>query len=125
LSAEVPALFEREQSVSEADWLRCLPGAVREHALALPAMEEIAEEVGEFQGDSAWRAQLERLRHAETVQPKLPSTLQAELRDYQRDGFEWLSRLAAWGDTVRWIDDSRRSALVACMKSLRNSSSAF
>ena len=32
-----PERFEREQSVSEADWLRCLPGAVRNHALALPA----------------------------------------------------------------------------------------
>ncbi|MCU0734707.1 MAG: DEAD/DEAH box helicase [Methylotetracoccus sp.] len=77
----------------------------RLHALALPAMEEMAEEVGEFQGDSAWRAQLERLRHAETVQPKLPSTLQAELRDYQRDGFEWLSRLAAWGVGACLADD--------------------
>jgi hypothetical protein len=34
---EFPEHFEREQSVSEADWLRCLPGAVRDHALALPA----------------------------------------------------------------------------------------
>ena len=34
---EFPERFEREQSVSEADWLRCLPGAVRDHVLALPA----------------------------------------------------------------------------------------
>ena len=34
---EFPERFEREQTVSQADWLRCLPGAVREHALALPA----------------------------------------------------------------------------------------
>jgi hypothetical protein len=31
-----PECFEREQCVSEADWLRCLPGAVRDHALAFP-----------------------------------------------------------------------------------------
>jgi len=37
VSADIPAFFEREQSVSEADWLRCLPGAVRDHALSLPA----------------------------------------------------------------------------------------
>ena len=35
--SDFPECFEREQSVSEADWLRCLPGAVRHHALALPA----------------------------------------------------------------------------------------
>jgi hypothetical protein len=34
---DVPGRFEREQSVGEADWLRCLSGAVRDHALALPA----------------------------------------------------------------------------------------
>lgn len=77
----------------------------RLHSLALPVMNEIAEEVGEFQGDSAWRAQLERLRQAEQIQPKLPSTLQAELRDYQHDGFEWLSRLAAWGVGACLADD--------------------
>jgi hypothetical protein len=37
LGPEFPERFEREQSVSEADWLRCLPGAARSHALALPA----------------------------------------------------------------------------------------
>jgi hypothetical protein len=35
-ASEVPASFEREQGIDEADWLRCLPGAVREHALELP-----------------------------------------------------------------------------------------
>ena len=34
---DFPERFEREQSVSEADWLRCLPGAVRDHALAFPS----------------------------------------------------------------------------------------
>jgi len=77
----------------------------RLHALALPAMEEIAGEVGEFLGDAAWRAQIERLRRAEQSQPKLPSTLQAELRDYQRDGFEWLARLANWGVGACLADD--------------------
>lgn len=35
--SEVPASFEREQGFAEPDWLRCLPGAVRGHELALPA----------------------------------------------------------------------------------------
>jgi hypothetical protein len=37
LGPEFPERFERDQAFSEADWLRCLPGAVRDHALALPA----------------------------------------------------------------------------------------
>ena len=36
-SPDHPACFEREQGFAEADWLRTLPGAVRDHALVLPA----------------------------------------------------------------------------------------
>ncbi|MFZ4704360.1 MAG: SNF2-related protein, partial [Candidatus Methylumidiphilus sp.] len=77
----------------------------RINALALPVIEEIAEEVGEFKGDAAWRKQIDRLRQAEQFQPKLPSTLQADLRDYQQEGFEWLSRLSAWGVGACLADD--------------------
>jgi len=35
--SEVPESFDREQGFAEADWLRCLPGAVRGHELVLPA----------------------------------------------------------------------------------------
>jgi SNF2 family DNA or RNA helicase len=71
----------------------------------LPVWEELAEEVGSFKSDAAWRKQIERLREAENIQPRLPSTLQAELRDYQREGYAWLSRLAAWGVGACLADD--------------------
>jgi SNF2 family DNA or RNA helicase len=35
----------------------------------------------------------------------LPSTLQVELRDYQREGFDWLARLAEWGVGACLADD--------------------
>jgi SNF2 family DNA or RNA helicase len=35
----------------------------------------------------------------------VPSTLQAELRDYQVEGFEWLARLAHWGVGACLADD--------------------
>ena len=73
--------------------------------LALPILDDLAEEVGEMESDAAWKKQLDKLRRAEVCQPKLPSTLQAELRDYQKEGFEWLSRLAAWGVGACLADD--------------------
>jgi len=77
----------------------------RVHPLALPVLEELGGDLGEFKVDAAWRKQVERLREAESIQPKLPSTLQAELRDYQVEGFHWLSRLAAWGVGACLADD--------------------
>jgi hypothetical protein len=47
--------------------------------------------------DSGWRQQLQTLRDSQDFKPILPSTLQAELRDYQQVGFSWLARLAHWG----------------------------
>lgn len=37
--------------------------------------------------------------------PAVPSTLRAELRDYQLDGYVWMSRLARWGAGACLADD--------------------
>lgn len=39
------------------------------------------------------------------LKPKVPSTLQGELRDYQHEGFVWMSRLAHWGAGACLADD--------------------
>jgi len=51
---EFPERFEREQSVSEADWLRCLPGAVRSHALALPGPGRAVVDIGAGRLELGW-----------------------------------------------------------------------
>ena len=47
--------------------------------------------------DGEFRAAVERLRAAQKETPKLPKSLQAELRPYQEDGYQWAMRLAAAG----------------------------
>ena len=74
----------------------------RVHALGAPALDAVLEEAGEVKADAAWTRHVSRIRAAEGWTPKLPLTLQAELRDYQVKGFTWMSRLARWGRVPAW-----------------------
>lgn len=73
--------------------------------LASGALSELALEAGEVEADKAWQAHLAKLDTLAQHQPKVPSTLQATLRDYQLEGFQWLSRLAHWGVGACLADD--------------------
>ena len=44
-----------------------------------------------------FRQAIERLRSAQAIEPQLPKLLQASLRPYQEDGFQWATRLATAG----------------------------
>lgn len=52
-----------------------------------------------------WTTALAKIAEAQTLDPVLPSTLQAELRPYQLDGYKWLARLAHWGGGACLADD--------------------
>lgn len=78
---------------------------LRIHPLAGLALADWVGEVGQLQADQHWRSHIERLQSLEHLQPELPSTLQADLRDYQIDGFCWLARLAHWGVGACLADD--------------------
>ncbi|MFN3789477.1 SNF2-related protein [Massilia sp.] len=78
---------------------------LRMHPLASFSLAELAREAGSVDSDAAWRKHLQRSADSEAFTPTLPSTLQAELRDYQREGFEWLGRLAYLGVGACLADD--------------------
>jgi superfamily II DNA or RNA helicase len=58
------------------------------------AMLELAG--AEVTADASWRALADRIAQARTITPAVPPGLGAALRDYQRAGFTWMSRLASW-----------------------------
>lgn len=67
-------------------------------ATAAPLLEDLFNEHQiNFKAAAEWQAALKRLEFARQHNPVVPIDLKAELRDYQIDGYKWLSRLAAWG----------------------------
>ena len=78
---------------------------VRINQLAAPLLAELADEVGQLEVDTAWQKHVAKLDSIASFVPQLPSTLQATLRDYQLEGYQWLSRLAHWGVGACLADD--------------------
>lgn len=74
------------------------------HPLAAAVIEQATDGMT-FSGDAHFDAQLGLLHESFNITPKLPSTLQAELRDYQKDGYDWAMRLAHWGAGACLADD--------------------
>lgn len=75
-------------------------GEAYKSKLRFPGVRAAAwEDLGDiqFKADEHWRNCVQRMRDASAVVAEIPSTLQAELRDYQKAGYQWLSSLAAWG----------------------------
>ncbi|MCA9185491.1 MAG: DEAD/DEAH box helicase, partial [Planctomycetales bacterium] len=66
--------------------------------------EELFDDLG-FKTDKHWKSHLSRIEAAGSISVDLPSTLQAELRDYQREGYAWLMRLAHWNTGACLADD--------------------
>jgi superfamily II DNA or RNA helicase len=77
---------------------------VRFHPLAALALDEITVGMSITAG-KPWKDQLVRLNEMGDLNPQPPSTLQGELRDYQREGFQWMMRLAHWGAGACLADD--------------------
>ena len=100
LTRQLQLQLGRLAAVSEPD-----KAGRRLHALGAPALRDILEETGEIKQDSGWKKQIARIEAAERFEPRVPQSLQTELRDYQVEGFAWMARLAAWGAGACLADD--------------------
>lgn len=80
-------------------------GNNRIHNLAAFALDDFTRSIGKFEADNHWKDHIKKLKNVQKYDPQLPSTLQADLRNYQIDGFKWLSQMAYWGVGACLADD--------------------
>ncbi|MGM0424473.1 MAG: DEAD/DEAH box helicase [Thermodesulfobacteriota bacterium] len=83
---------------------------IRKDDIRLPrhsvlALEDLDREAGSFKGDKAWSNRKNEVREALSAKPEPPSTLRADLRPYQVEGYQWLSRMARLGLGACLADD--------------------
>ncbi len=72
---------------------------------AAHVLEEIGNSAGSFHTDKAWTEFQKKIKKTQDLVIDIPSTLQAELRPYQEEGFRWLVRLANWDAGACLADD--------------------
>ena len=96
---EFAALTERfRQRLKELDGMLHQRGKkVELPALAGLRMDQMGEEMAELEADMAWAERMQRIQKAQRIRPRVPKGFQAELRNYQKEGFRWMMRLAEWG----------------------------
>ncbi len=78
---------------------------MRFHSTRAHVLEGPVGDAGAVDADAAWSNRLRQFQEALALDPKLPSTIQADLREYQAEGYRWAARLATWGAGACLADD--------------------
>ena len=87
----------RARLASVSDMLHANRGKLEFNATAAPVIADLLDQQMSLKVSKKWKESLSRLNRATDLDPQIPTTLTAELRDYQVDGFKWLRRLSEWG----------------------------
>ncbi|MCL2347504.1 MAG: DEAD/DEAH box helicase, partial [Planctomycetaceae bacterium] len=75
------------------------------HPLAAAGLEEFFDAVPSLQKNAAWKDVKKRIETARDYTAPFPKDFVGDLRDYQRDGYQWLARTAKWGVGCCLADD--------------------
>ncbi|MCL5808357.1 MAG: SNF2-related protein, partial [Deltaproteobacteria bacterium] len=80
-------------------------GETRLHPLGAFALHDLADDIPGASLCEEWKANVARMQSVLSDVPSQPSPFTGDLRDYQKDGFVWLARLAALGAGACLADD--------------------
>jgi len=78
---------------------------IKFHPLAALALEDFFEEAGSVRTNKAWKTHIAKLQTQTDPLLAAPSTLNADLRDYQLEGINWMNCLSHWGVGACLADD--------------------
>ena len=68
-------------------------------------LQDLVNSGAKIHADNSYNEMLAKMEEADTMKFSVPRNLQADLRDYQKEGFRWLCRLAHWGAGACLADD--------------------
>ena len=68
-------------------------------------ISELEKNGAQIEADKEFRSLTERIKKAADVTALVPAGLTTELRDYQEEGFLWMTKLASWGAGAVLADD--------------------
>lgn len=74
------------------------------HPMALLALDPLLDSAS-IKADKTWKQLRQRVTRTLTDKPAVPAALQADLRSYQTEGFEWMQRLGNLGAGACLADD--------------------
>ncbi len=95
----------RERLGPLADLAHATRHGLEVSAAAAPVLDALEAAGAEVHAPPDWRHLAGRIREAQARKVPVPRTLKAKLRDYQREGFVWMARLAEWGGGGCLADD--------------------
>ena len=95
-------------------------GGQRIGAAGAIAVEDLVEAAGTVKADRRWTELMDRIASAQGYDPELPPGLEADLRDYQLQGFVWLARLSRLGLGACLADDMGLGKTVQTLALLLN-----
>jgi SNF2 family DNA or RNA helicase len=95
-------------------------GDSRIHKLAISNFASIFENNEEIIYCKEWNDAISKIDTLIDFKPEVPSTFQGELRNYQHDGYKWLSTLAEWGVGACLADDMGLGKTIQALALLLN-----
>jgi superfamily II DNA or RNA helicase len=78
---------------------------VKLNKFASVALDDFFDQVEQLKTDKLWKDFRKRVDSIKVSNIPVPACLEAELRTYQEEGFQWLARLAEWGSGACLADD--------------------